>query len=193
MKQKCNLAIAVIFLFILAPQVGAFTLTFDDLTKPGVITEYGGFTFFNTAFYPAGINYPGTASDPNVIIGLDGYLFEFSSTNNELFRLDSLFVGTAFQFSALNFTIEGYNGKDRVWTESGSFADAMALEVVFDNTLDINKVRGWGWTNEPSPQFSKMITADNIKGEWSAVPEPTTFVLCVVGLLGLTGTFRKTA
>lgn len=221
MQRKFVLFIsAVFFLFFLASNVSAVTITDEDFeggasgwSNNTTTTDNPNFTRFLGRFGATGGNqsvfktYSLSGNQTEVYITFDFY--EIDSWDRESFRVfidDSVVINDSFQHArfddpALAAPLLGTGFNNLGF--SGWWSDQIVQYTFTANTTDTSLKIGFGSTlnqgiSDESWGIDNVVISDNSRqlliappGTNGVIPEPNTMLLLGAGLLGLAGFRRK--
>lgn len=177
-------------------------LTFEGQVSPGgyydLMSSYGGLTWVNmnalnyspTLDGTTGGYIAGAVSGTTTAIGNDGDV-----TSATPFTFNSAYFTGAFN-DGLNVTVEGWNSGSLLYTTSFTVDASAPTFRTFDYAgIDDLRITSFGGTLSPSVTyggFGDNVVIDNFAftSGSSPVPEPSTFVLAVTGVLSL-GIWRR--
>ena len=178
--------IAISLLAMMAGTVHAQTITFDDKvasTSTLVENGYNGFNWSN--FYilnSTNASYSGSSYAVGAISGTNvaynGWGDDATISSNNAFVLSSAYLTDAWSNTTL--TVTGYNNGASVWSQTFALNTTSPTLVSF-NTTPVTSVT---FSNQGTHFAMDNLTI-------AAVPEPETYALMGVGLLGLLAARRK--
>jgi len=181
-----KLLIAVLLTFYSFSAGHSAVLTFDDLPNSTTLlpSGYGGFTWNNSS-----LSFEAFAlvSGSQCVSGWQGgewpnYWWSISS--EALFDFEGAYFTGVYPNYGDRITLNAYNGGEQIW--SGKFDIGLSPTWVKPDLHDVEKIEII--SSDGFPIYMDNFTYAMVT---SPIPEPSTFVLMVIGFIGMAFIWRK--